>query len=125
MREMLRHSLKPEFLNRIDETIIFKPLNKTDVRAIVEIQLRHLTDHLRKQDIRLTITDEAIVYLSEAGFDPQFGARPIKRLIQKRVLNELSKQILAGKVQRDQAIVLDVFDGEFAFRKPIKEEEVS
>lgn len=123
MMEMLRHTMKPEFLNRIDETILFKPLNKGDVRAIVEIQLRHLVEHLKEQDIRLTATKEAIMHLSESGFDPQFGARPIKRLIQKRVLNELSKQILAGKVSRGQDLVLDVFDGEFAFRKPIKEEE--
>lgn len=123
MLEMLRHTLKPEFLNRIDETIVFKPLNKRDVRAIVEIQLSHLVAHLKQQDIRLSATEEAIEHLSESGFDPQFGARPIKRLIQKRVLNELSKQILAGKVSRGQDIVLDVFDGAFAFRKPIKEEE--
>ncbi|NQV53934.1 MAG: ATP-dependent chaperone ClpB [Flavobacteriales bacterium] len=123
MLEMLRHTMKPEFLNRIDETIIFKPLNKRDVRAIVEIQLRLLIEHLKEQDIRLSASEDAIVHLSESSFDPQFGARPIKRLIQKRVLNELSKQILGGKVSRGQDLVLDVFDGEFAFRKPIKEEE--
>ncbi|MEX2596946.1 MAG: ATP-dependent chaperone ClpB [Salibacteraceae bacterium] len=123
MREMLRSSLKPEFLNRIDETIIFKPLNKKDVKAIVKMHLKHLVAHLKEQDIRLTATDEVVDYLSEQGFDPQFGARPIKRLIQKNVLNELSKQLLAGKVQRGQDLVLDIFDGSFAFRKPIKEEE--
>lgn len=123
MKEMLRHSLKPEFLNRIDDTIVFRPLNKRDVKAIVTIQLQHLIEHLKGQEINMSATDEVIDHLSEAGFDPQFGARPIKRLIQKNVLNELSKQILAGKVTRGQDIVLDVFEDKFAFRKPIKEEE--
>ena len=123
MKEMLRRMLKPEFLNRIDETIVFKPLNKRDVKSIVKIQLRHLFEHLKAQDIHMTATDEVIDYLSNEGFDPQFGARPIKRLIQKNVLNELSKQILSGKVKRGQDIVLDIFDGEYAFRKPIKETE--
>jgi ATP-dependent Clp protease ATP-binding subunit ClpB len=122
MREMLRHSLKPEFLNRIDETIIFKPLMKRDVKSIVRMQLDLLSEQLRKQDVHLQATDEVLDHLSEAGFDPQFGARPVKRLIQKQVLNALSKQILAGKVQRGQDIVLDIFDGEFAFRKPIGDE---
>jgi len=123
MKEMLRRTLKPEFLNRIDETIVFKPLNKRDVKSIVKIQLRHLFEHLKAQDIHMTATDEVIDHLSDEGFDPQFGARPIKRLIQKNVLNELSKQILSGKVKRGQDIVLDIFDGEYAFRKPIKETE--
>ena len=123
MKEMLRRTLKPEFLNRIDETIVFKPLNKRDVKSIVKIQLRHLFEHLKAQDIHMTATDEVIDHLSNEGFDPQFGARPIKRLIQKNVLNELSKQILSGKVKRGQDIVLDIFDGEYAFRKPIKETE--
>ena len=123
MKEMLRRTLKPEFINRIDETIIFKPLNKRDVKSIVQIQLRHLFEHLKSQDIRMVATDEVIDHLSSEGFDPQFGARPIKRLIQKNILNELSKQILAGKVKKGQDVVLDIFDGEYAFRKPIKETE--
>jgi len=124
MKEMLRRTLKPEFINRIDETIIFKPLNKRDVKSIVQIQLRHLFEHLKTQDIRMIATDEVIDHLSSEGFDPQFGARPIKRLIQKNILNELSKQILAGKVKKGQDVVLDIFDGEYAFRKPIKETEM-
>ena len=92
MKEMLRRTLKPEFLNRIDETIVFKPLNKRDVKSIVKIQLRHLFEHLKAQDIHMTATDEVIDYLSNEGFDPQFGARPIKRLIQKNVLKLLRKQ---------------------------------
>lgn len=124
MKEMLRRTLKPEFINRIDETIIFKPLNKRDVKSIVQIQLRHLFEHLKTQDIRMIATDEVIDHLSSEGFDPQFGVRPIKRLIQKNILNELSKQILAGKVKKGQDVVLDIFDGEYAFRKPIKETEM-
>lgn len=123
MKEMLRRTLKPEFLNRIDETIIFRPLRKTDVESIVRMHLSKLEEHLAAQDIHLMATDEVIAHLSETGFDPQFGARPIKRLIQKNVLNELSKQILAGKVRRGENVVLDIFDGQFAFRKPISEIE--
>lgn len=125
MKEMLRSSLKPEFLNRIDETIIFKPLNKVDVKAIVNMHIRALIERLRAQDIRLSVTDEVIDHLADAGYDPQFGARPIKRIIQRNVLNELSKQLLANKVDRGTDVVLDIFDGEYAFRKPIKEEERS
>ncbi len=123
MKEMLRRTLKPEFINRIDETIIFKPLNQRDVKAIVQIQLKHLFGHLKTQDIRMIATEEVIDHLSNVGFDPQFGARPIKRLIQKNILNELSKQILSGKVTKGQDVVLDIFDGEYVFRKPIKETE--
>ncbi len=125
MKDMLRRTLKPEFLNRIDETIVFKPLNKKDVREIVKIHLKVLAQHLAQQDIKLNTSEEAIDYLSEAGFDPQFGARPIKRLIQKNVLNELSKQLLAGKVQKGQDLVLDIFDGHFVFRKPIEQDSIA
>jgi ATP-dependent Clp protease ATP-binding subunit ClpB len=123
IREMLRASLKPEFLNRVDETIVFKPLNKRDVKAIVRMHLDALSRQVKQQNLRMTATEEVIDHLAEAGFDPQFGARPIKRLIQKNVLNVLSKQLLAGKVVPGQDLVLDIFDGEYAFRKPIKEEE--
>jgi ATP-dependent Clp protease ATP-binding subunit ClpB len=125
MREMLRKSLKPEFLNRIDETIIFKPLSKKDVREIVKIQIDQLSARLTDQDIKMTTTDEVLDHLAEAGYDPQFGARPIKRIIQKKVLNELSKQILAGKVDRGRDLVLDIFDEKYVFRNPIKEEELT
>lgn len=119
MRDMLRKTLKPEFLNRIDEAIVFKPLSKFDVRAIVKMHLKQLALQLKDQDIRMAITDEVIDHLAEIGFDPQFGARPIKRMIQKQVLNVLSRQILAGKVTKGQDLVLDIFEDEFAFRKPI------
>ena len=124
LKEMLRRTLKPEFLNRIDETIVFKPLSRIDVKEIVNIHLKKLKEHLMTQDILLNPTEEVIDYLADAGYDPQFGARPVKRLIQKNVLNELSKQILAGKIKRNHPLVLDIFDGKFVFREPIKDEEV-
>lgn len=125
MRDMLRKTLKPEFLNRIDETIVFKPLSKKDVREIVKMHLKRLQAQLAEQDIHLVPNEEVINFLAEAGYDPQFGARPVKRIIQKNVLNELSKQLLSGKVERGQELVLDSFDGQFVFRKPIKEDELA
>jgi ATP-dependent Clp protease ATP-binding subunit ClpB len=125
MKEMLRQTLKPEFLNRIDETVVFKPLGKADVKNIVKMQLNQLVSRLSKQDIKLSVSEETIDYLAEKGFDPQFGARPIKRVMQKNVLNELSKQLLAGKVERGKDIVLDIFDDQFVFRAPIKDSELA
>jgi ATP-dependent Clp protease ATP-binding subunit ClpB len=117
--DLLKKTIRPEFLNRIDETIMFTPLNREDVHKIVELQFNSIAKTLRENDIQISATPEAIDWLAQLGFDPQFGARPIKRVIQKRVLNELSKQILAGKVTKDAVIVLDVFNQEFVFRNPI------
>ncbi len=117
--ELLKKSIRPEFLNRIDETIMFTPLNREDVHRIVELQFSGIAKMLEENDIHITATAEAIDWLAQLGFDPQFGARPVKRVMQKRVLNELSKQILAGKVEKDAKIVLDVFNNEFVFRNPI------
>src|SRR5690606_594346 len=122
---MLRKTLKPEFLNRVDETIIFKPLSKADVREIVKMHFRNLQAQLREQDIRLTASEVVLNYLANEGYDPQFGARQVKRIMKKNVLNELSRQLLSGKVQRGQNIVLDIFDDQFVFRKPIDEKEVA
>jgi ATP-dependent Clp protease ATP-binding subunit ClpB len=121
--ELLKKNLRPEFLNRIDETIMFTPLDREDVHRIVELQFNGVAKMLEENDIHLTATAEAIDWLAQLGFDPQFGARPIKRVIQKRVLNELSKQILAGKVQKSANIVLDLFNNEFVFRNPIEEDK--
>lgn len=117
--ELLKKSIRPEFLNRIDETIMFTPLNRDNVHRIVELQFNGIAKMLEENDIHLSATPEAIDWLAQLGFDPQFGARPVKRVMQKRVLNELSKQILAGKVQKEANIVLDVFNKEFVFRNPI------
>ncbi len=121
--ELLKRSIRPEFLNRIDEVMMFRPLTKANITNIVQLQLALLADRLKGKGIRLSASDEAIAWLAEAGFDPQFGARPVKRVIQKQVLNELSKQLLAGTVNIDDTVVMDVFEGAVVFRKPIKEEE--
>ena len=120
--ELLKQSMRPEFLNRIDETIMFRPLSQTDIRQIVELQLEELKETLAKQQIELSVAEEAMDWLAEKGYNPEFGARPLKRLIQKKVLNELSKQMLQRQVEADSHVVLDVFDDKVVFRQPIKEE---
>jgi len=118
--DLLKKNMRPEFLNRIDETIMFTPLNREDVHQIVELQFKGVAKMLEENNIHITATPDAIEWLAQLGFDPQYGARPVKRVMQKRVLNELSKQILAGKVQKDAQIVLDLFNNEFVFRNPIE-----
>ncbi|WP_139957875.1 ATP-dependent chaperone ClpB [Flavicella sediminum] len=113
---ILKQSIRPEFLNRIDEIIMFTPLDKKEIAAIVKIQLAKLSKMLKGKQIELAVTDEAIEALSTKGFDPQFGARPVKRVVQKEVLNALSKEILAGNIASEQKILLDAFDGKFVFR---------
>jgi ATP-dependent Clp protease ATP-binding subunit ClpB len=118
--ELLKKTIRPEFLNRIDEIIMFTPLAKKDVKQIVEMQFKGIARMLEESGIRLSASKEAIEWLSQSGYDPQFGARPVKRILQKKVLNELSKQILAGKVVKDGEIVLDVFNDQCIFRNPIE-----
>ncbi len=117
--ELLKQTIRPEFLNRIDETIMFLPLTRTNVNQIVQIQLDNLTKLLKEKEINLVVTKEAFNHISDIGFDPYFGARPIKRAIQKEVLNELSKALLAGKVDTSSDVVMDMFDSKIIFRKPI------
>lgn len=117
--DLLKRSLRPEFVNRIDDLIMFQPLSQSNIRNIVQLQLQYLQKLLQKQNIQLTATDEALDYIAAIGFDPQFGARPIKRVIQKEVLNELSKEMLAGNVTTNAEVVLDMFDGKMVFRKPV------
>jgi ATP-dependent Clp protease ATP-binding subunit ClpB len=99
---------------------MFSPLAKKDINAIVKMQFNGVVNKLEEENIRLSATDEAIQWLAQTGFDASYGARPIKRLIQKKVLNELSKELLAGKIGRDTDIVMDVFDDNVVFRKPIE-----
>ncbi|MDC6364936.1 MULTISPECIES: ATP-dependent chaperone ClpB [Flavobacteriaceae] len=113
---LLRKTIRPEFLNRIDDIIMFTPLDKANIREIVKLQLEQLKKLVGKQHITLDATDEAVAYLAEKGYDPQFGARPVKRLIQKEVLNNLSKELLAGKIQSDSIVLLDSFDDQLVFR---------
>ncbi|MDT0557183.1 ATP-dependent chaperone ClpB [Ichthyenterobacterium sp. W332] len=113
---LLKQRVRPEFLNRIDDTILFTPLSKADIIAIVGLQLKGLTKMIAQQGITFDATAEAIAYLAEKGFEPEYGARPVKRVIQKEVLNALSKEILAGKVTTDSIILLDAFDDTLVFR---------
>lgn len=113
--ELLRRTIRPEFLNRIDEIIMFTPLSRNEIGAIVQLQFKQLQDTLNEMGISIEATDAALEWLGQLGYDPQFGARPLKRVIQKKVLNELSKQILSGKINKDSNIKLDEFDHNFVF----------
>ncbi|MBD1434461.1 ATP-dependent chaperone ClpB [Sphingobacterium sp. DN00404] len=113
--ELLQKSIRPEFLNRIDEVIMFTPLSRDEIGDIVRMQFQRIQKQLAEQHIFLSASEDALDWLGQLGYDPVYGARPLKRVIQKRVLNELSKEILSGKVSRDSVIQLDVFDGKFVF----------
>jgi ATP-dependent Clp protease ATP-binding subunit ClpB len=114
--DLLKKTIKPEFLNRIDEIIMFQPLTKDEIVKVVELQLGIISKMLDKNGIRLTATPKAIQLIASLGFDPQFGARPIKRVIQKNLLNELSKMILEGKVDKDSTIKVDEKNGRLVFK---------
>ncbi|PTX42378.1 ATP-dependent Clp protease ATP-binding subunit ClpB [Christiangramia gaetbulicola] len=113
---LLKQSVRPEFINRIDDIVMFSPLTQKDIKEIVGLQLKGVKKMLAKQHIVLDATEEAIEYLAVKGFDPQFGARPVKRVVQREVLNKLSKEILAGKIHTDSIILLDEFNDELVFR---------
>lgn len=113
---LLKQTVRPEFINRIDEIILFTPLTTENITKIIGIQLKNVIKMLKLQNIVLDATPEAIQYLAMKGYDPQFGARPVKRIIQREVLNQLSKEILAGKIGVDSIILLDSFDGKLVFR---------
>lgn len=113
--EMLRKTIRPEFLNRVDDIIVFKPLSKNEIEDIVRLQFSQVQKMLEKNGIEITISDTAVKLIADQGFDPQFGARPIKRILQRQVLNELSKMILDGQVSRDSSIQLDVSEGKMVF----------
>ncbi len=114
--DLLKKTIRPEFLNRIDEIIMFEPLTREDVANIVTIQFNEIAKRLNEQHIVLTATTEAIDWLAELGYDPHYGARPVKRVLQKQILNELSKQLLADKIDKSKQIIVDVFDKQFVFR---------
>ncbi|MBO6880166.1 ATP-dependent chaperone ClpB [Winogradskyella sp.] len=113
---LLKQSVRPEFLNRIDDTIMFTPLSKENIVDIVDLQLKGVSKMIAKQGITFDATPEAKAYLADKGYNPEYGARPVKRVIQKEVLNELSKEILAGRVTTDSIILLDEFDDKLVFR---------
>lgn len=118
---LLRATIRPEFLNRVDEIIMFHPLLRKDIKGIIRIQLENLKHLLAETGIQLEFTEYAIDFLAENGFDPQFGARPLKRLIQKEIVNKLSRQIIAGEVDRGKRVLVDVFDGVVVFRNEVAE----
>jgi ATP-dependent Clp protease ATP-binding subunit ClpB len=113
---LLKQTVRPEFINRIDDIVMFTPLSADNIREIVGLQIKSVTKLLAQQNITLDATPEAIDYLAKKGYDADFGARPVKRVIQKEIMNELSKQILSGKVSTDSIILIDNFDGELVFR---------
>ncbi|WP_394906145.1 ATP-dependent chaperone ClpB [uncultured Mesonia sp.] len=113
---LLKQQVRPEFLNRIDDIVMFTPLDEQNIKAIVRLQLKGLSKMLAQQNITIDATEEAVNWLAQKGFDPQFGARPVKRTIQKEVLNTLSKEILAGKISAESIILIDAFDDQLVFR---------
>lgn len=117
---LLKQTVRPEFINRIDEIVLFTPLTQTNIKQIVSFQLKSVTKMLAHQNITMDATPEAIDYLAQKGYDQQFGARPVKRVIQREVLNQLSKEILAGNVTTDSVILLDCFDRQLVFRNQNK-----
>ena len=116
--EMLKQRIRPEFLNRIDEIIMFQPLSQSQIRDIVRIQLRSVAKMLEQNEITISATDEAVNRLAEVGYDPAMGARPVKRVIQREILNEMSRQLLEGKIHSNETIIIDVIDGQFVFYNP-------
>jgi ATP-dependent Clp protease ATP-binding subunit ClpB len=118
---LMKETIRPEFLNRVDEIIMFHPLLRKDIRSIIRIQLSQLRELVLKSGIQLEFSDYLIDFLSENGFDPQFGARPLKRLIQKEIVNALSKRILSGDVDKTNPVLVDVFDNVVVFRNEVHE----
>ena len=121
---LLRQTIRPEFLNRIDEVIMFEPLMKKEIRGIIRLQLESLKTLVAQSGINLQFSDYAMDYLAENGYDPQFGARPLKRLIQKEIVNQLSKRILAGDIDKTKPVLVDVFDGTVVFRNEALKEKL-
>ncbi len=121
--DLLRQTIRPEFLNRVDEIIMFQPLLRKEIRNIIKIQLNDLKNQLLKSGVVLEFSEYALDYLAENGFDPQFGARPLKRLIQKQIVNQLSKKLLSGTIDKSKPVLVDVFDGTVVFRNEVKTPE--
>ncbi|RYE23568.1 MAG: AAA family ATPase, partial [Sphingobacteriales bacterium] len=120
--DLLKQSMRPEFLNRVDDVIMFHPLLRKEIKGIIRIQLQNLQKQLLEQGIDLQFTDYALTYLSDRGFDPQYGARPLKRVIQKDIINMLSKKIIAGDIDKSKPVLIDVFDGVVVMRNEKAEE---
>jgi ATP-dependent Clp protease ATP-binding subunit ClpB len=119
--DLLRQVLRPEFLNRVDDVIMFHPLMRKEIKGIIRIQLENLKQQVAQQGIDLGFTDYALDYLSQRGFDPQYGARPLKRLIQKDIINLLSRKIIGGEIDKSKPVLIDVFDGVVVMRNEGKD----
>ena len=113
--ELLKSTIRPEFLNRIDEIIMFSPLSREEIGEIVKLQFNGIQEQLQEMGIKISASKEALDWLAQLGYDPQFGARPLKRVLQKRILNELSKEILSGRIDKENEVKVDMFDGQFVF----------
>jgi ATP-dependent Clp protease ATP-binding subunit ClpB len=122
--DMLKQAVRPEFLNRIDEVIMFEPLNKKILRKIVDIQWKEIQSRLEEANIEIEATPEVLDYMGEVGFDPQYGARPLKRTMQRLVLNELSKQILSGYIKNDSAVLVDLDADKQVYFKNVESIEI-
>lgn len=120
--EQIRRSMRPEFLNRIDEIVVFEPLSKMNLKAIVQIQLKQLESRMNRAGIQLQISEDAMEWLADEGYHPEYGARPLKRLIQQKILNVLSKSLLSDGLDKNHPVVIDVFDKEVVLREPIEAE---
>ena len=114
--ELLKKTIRPEFLNRIDDIIMFTPLNEEEIRQIVSLQLNGVKSMLAQNGVALNFTNEALAFITDKGYDPQFGARPVKRVIQRYVLNELSKALLSGRIDKNHPITIDSNGTELIFK---------
>jgi ATP-dependent Clp protease ATP-binding subunit ClpB len=114
--DLLKKSIRPEFLNRIDEVIMFTPLSKEEIHDIVKLQFKQVSTMLKKNNLDVDISESAVDHIAEAGFDPQYGARPIKRVLQREVLNELSRMIISGEVDPKSRILIDVEGTKLVFK---------
>ena len=114
--QLLKQTVRPEFINRIDDIVMFTPLTEANIKQIVRLQLNSIIKLVARENIILEVTDEAINYLAERGYDPQFGARPVKRVLQKEVMNALSKEILKGEIKAGNLVLIDSFDNGLVFR---------
>ena len=116
--DLLKQSVRPEFVNRIDEIVMFRPLTKSQIRSVVKIQLDIVAKMLEKNEVLISATEEALDHLADIGYDPAMGARPVKRVIQREILNELSREILEDKIKTNDTVIIDVIDGHFCFYNP-------
>ena len=117
--EKLKNTIRLEFLNRIDDILVFSPLTRNEIKQIVSLQFQAIADRLNSQNIKLQATEEAVSHLAQLGFDPQFGARPIKRVLQKQLVNKLSKELLNDTIKSDQTITIDAFEGQLVFKNEV------